>query len=117
MGDEVNPPPAPRRRKRCEVPRPRHVFVTDDGSTLRVGFRWVWGRFRGPAAMCLVWNSFVVLWYWNALRSDGRMKWMAIIITLPHAAIGVFLLYATLAGLLNRTVVTVTSEFVTARCG
>jgi hypothetical protein len=91
--------------------------VKDDGSSLRVGFRWIWARFTGPAVMCLVWNCFVVLWYWNALRSGDRIGWLAIIITIPHGAVGLFLVYATLAGLLNRTVVTVTSEFVTVRQG
>jgi hypothetical protein len=45
------------------------------------------------------------------------MGWLAIIITIPHAAIGLLLVYATLAGLLNRTVVKVTSEFLTVRHG
>jgi hypothetical protein len=67
--------------------------------------------------MCLVWNCFVVLWWWNALRGGDRMGWLAIIITIPHAAIGFLLAYATLAGLLNRTVVEVTSEFLTVRHG
>src|SRR5262249_13296469 len=49
--------------------------------------------------------------------TGGPMMWLAMIFTLPHAAIGVFLVYATLAGLLNRTVVKVTSEFLTVRHG
>jgi hypothetical protein len=128
MGDEVNPParpcgrvagvsPSPKGRNRTANPRPRHFFVKDDGSSLRVGFRWIWCRFTGPAGMCLAWNCFVVLWWWNALRSGDRMGWLAIIITIPHAAVGVLLVYAALAGLLNRTVVKVTSEFVTVRHG
>jgi hypothetical protein len=67
--------------------------------------------------MCLIWNFFVVLWYLNALHNGGPMMWLAILITLPHGAIGLLLVYGTLAGLLNRTVVKVTSEFVTARNG
>jgi hypothetical protein len=45
------------------------------------------------------------------------MGWLAILITIPHAAIGVSLVYATLGGLLNRTVIQVTSEFITVRQG
>src|SRR5262245_49807935 len=93
MGDEVHPParprppvpgasPSPKRRNRPESPRPRHFFVKEDGRSLRVGFRWIWGRFTGPATMCLAWNCFVVLWYWNALRTGGPMMWLAIIFTL-----------------------------------
>jgi hypothetical protein len=43
--------------------------------------------------------------------------WFAIVFTLPHAVIGLLLVYATLAGLLNRTVVKVTSECVLVRQG
>jgi hypothetical protein len=43
--------------------------------------------------------------------------WFAIIFTIPHAAVGLLLVYATLAGLLNRTVIKVTSEFLTVRHG
>jgi hypothetical protein len=67
--------------------------------------------------MCLLWNSFVVLWYWNALRTGDRMMWLAIIICIPHVAVGLFLVYASLAGLLNRTLIKVTSEFLTVRQG
>ena len=68
----------------------------------------------GPATVCLVWNGFLVLWYWNALRPPReRIAWLGVIICLPHAAIGLFLIYATLAGFLNRTVIKVTSELLT----
>jgi hypothetical protein len=39
------------------------------------------------------------------------MMGLSLIITIPHTAIGLLLVYATLAGLLNRTVITVTFEF------
>jgi hypothetical protein len=127
-GDEVSPParpgrpltgasPPPKRRGRPASPRPRHFFVKDKGSSLRVGCRWIWSRFTGAATMCLVWNCFVVLWYWNALQNGGRMGWLAILITIPHGAIGALLVYATLAGFLNRTVIKVTSELLTVRHG
>jgi hypothetical protein len=63
--------------------------------------------------MCIVWNSFVVGWYWNAVRAGGREMWLAVIFCAPHAAVGLFLVYATLAGFLNRTVIRVTSESLT----
>jgi hypothetical protein len=63
--------------------------------------------------MCVVWNGFVVLWYWNALRSGPPFMWLAMAICLPHAAVGLLLVYGTLAGLLNRTVIEVTAEFIT----
>src|SRR5262249_46494214 len=109
-------PRAPRRKRR-EIPLPRHFSVQDDGSRLRIRFRWIWHRFTGPAQMCLLWNCFVVVWYWIVLRTAGPQRWLALIIPIPHTAVGLLLVYATLAGLLNRTVIEVTSESLTVRQG
>ena len=68
--------------------------------------------------MCLIWNTFVTGWYWGALRAEEvRMMWFAIVWGVPFAAIGLLLVYGTLAGLLNRTVIRATSEFITVRVG
>src|SRR5262249_27039103 len=83
----------------------------------RIRFRWVWFKFIGPAGMCFVWNGFLVGWYWQALRTGGPGMWLMIIFTIFHVAVGLLLIYATLAGLLNRTVINVTSEFLTVRHG
>lgn len=93
------------------------MSVKEDGRSLRIRFCWIWRCFVGPAVMCLAWNTFVVLWYWSALRNADPAKWLAVIVCAPHAAIGLFLVYATLAGFLNRTVIQVTSEFLTVRHG
>jgi hypothetical protein len=82
-----------------------------------MGYRWIWRASLRPAAVVLAWNAFVALWYWNALRTGGPFMWLAILITIPHGAIGVYLVYAMVAALLNRTVVKVTSECVTVRNG
>src|SRR5262245_48532108 len=100
----------PVRRKRPGIPRPPHYSVKDDARGLRISHRWIWDKFIGPAMMCLVWNSFVVLWYWSALRTGDGMMWLAMIICIPHVAVGLLLVYFTLAGLLNRTLIHVTSE-------
>src|SRR5262249_39372883 len=99
-------PPAPLRRPRQAVRRPRHFSVKDSGTSLRILFCWIWCKFVGPAMMCLAWNSFLVGWYWSALRTpETPFMWLALLITIPHGAIGLLLVYATLAGLLNRTVI------------
>jgi hypothetical protein len=67
--------------------------------------------------MCLVWNCLVVGWYWNAIGNGDGVMWPALIITLPHGAVGLALIYLTLAAVLNRTVITVTSESITVRTG
>lgn len=105
--------PAAQRRPRRKVPRPRHFSVRDDENSLRIRYCWVWRKFTGPASMCLAWNTFVVTWYWLALRAEERSwTWVAGIFGLPHLAVGLLVVYATLAGLLNRTVIRVTRESV-----
>jgi hypothetical protein len=107
-------PPSPMRRNRQEIPRPRHFSVKEDGRSLRIRFRWIWRRFTKAASFCLFWNSGLVCWYWSALRTpEARIMWFAVIWGIPFVAIGLLLVYATLAGLLNRTVIKVTSDFLT----
>jgi hypothetical protein len=106
--------PAPMRRNRQAIPRPRHFSIRDDGRGLRIRFCWIWRKFVSPAGMCLAWNSFLIGYYWSALRTpEVRMMWFAVIWCIPHVAIGLLLVYGTLAGLLNRTVIKLTSEFLT----
>jgi hypothetical protein len=108
---------APRRRNQQEFPRPGHLSVRDDGSSLRISFRWIWDSFTGPATVCLVWNGFLVGWFWGFLRIGGRPMWLGFIFGTPHVVVGLLLVYATLAGLLNRTIINVTSELLTVRHG
>src|SRR5262249_28646057 len=106
--------PRPARRHRHAIARPRHISVWADDRELRIRFRWVWRSFTNAACFCLIWNSFIVLWYWSALRTpETRIMWFAIVWSIPFVAVGLLLLYATLAGLLNRTVIRVTSESLT----
>ena len=100
--------PAARRVRRTmtPVPCPEHFSVKDDGSTLRIRYWWVWSRFTGPATICLLWNGFLVGWYWNAIRDGSRFMWLAMFITLPHAIIGLGVVYYTVAGLLKRGLAT-----------
>ncbi|MFL5338787.1 MAG: hypothetical protein ACJ8F7_01355 [Gemmataceae bacterium] len=94
--------------------RPPHFFVKDRGHSLRIGFCWVWSRFLNPAMMCLMWNSIILGLYWSAWRNPERhWIWFVGIFLFVHLMVGVLLVYATLAGLLNRTVVKLTPEFLT----
>src|SRR5262249_13029349 len=105
-------------RHRQGFPRPSHFSVKDDGSTLRIRFRWIWRNFTKAAGICLFWNSGLFVWYWSAVHEPNeRIMWFVLIWTIPFVAVGLLLIYATLAGLLNRTVITVTSLIFTVRHG
>ena len=56
-------------------------------------------------------------WYWIVFRPPGREMWLGVILGIPFTALGLMALYSTLAGLLNRTVIKVTSEFISVRHG
>jgi hypothetical protein len=96
---------------------PAYVAVSDDGINLRIAWRWLplHGAFR-VATMCVGWNSFLVFWYWLAIRADDpRWTWLAIIFSLGHLWIGLLLIYGTLVGLLARKEIMVTSDLLTVR--
>jgi hypothetical protein len=108
----------PVRRAGREVPRPPHFRVRDDARRLRICYRWVWSRFTQPALICLIWNGFLFGFWWAALRGAYHpMIWLALVIMSLHFVVGLGLIYATLAGLLNRTAIEATSEAVTVRNG
>jgi hypothetical protein len=109
-------PSSPKGRNRPEIPRPNHFSVEDDGSSLRISFRWIWHRFKGAAAMCFVWNCFVAGCFWMVLRACPLIL-LVLVFSIPSVGIGLLLVYATLAGFLNRTVIKVTSESLTIRHG
>jgi len=67
--------------------------------------------------MSFLWNFGIGFYYWIFLRIGGRPMWLAFIWGTPHVVIGLLLVYMTLAGLLNRTILIVTSEFLTLRHG
>jgi hypothetical protein len=122
--DHIDPPatgtPAPRpvQRDQREFSRPSHFSVRDDGNSLRIRFHWIWRSFLRAAFVCLLWNSFLVGWYWSALGTpETRIMWFAAIWCIPHVGVGLLLLYATLAALLNHTVIKVTSESLTVLHG
>src|SRR5262249_33815987 len=105
-------------RNRREIARPSHFSVRHHGSGLRIRFRWIWRIFPKAAVLCLCWTSFLVCWYWGALTTpEPRMMWFSIVWSVPFVAVGLLLVYATLAGLLNRTVIKAGPEFVIVRHG
>src|SRR5262245_22622614 len=90
------------RRNRQEIPCPSYFRVREDGDRLRISFVWFRGGFANAAFIWFFWTSFVVGWYWGALRTpEKRIMWFAIVWGVPFAAVGLLLFYAILAVLLN----------------
>jgi hypothetical protein len=117
-GSQVVAPEArssPKRTNRREIPCPIHFSVKNDGNSLRICFWWIWGGFLNSLMFCFLWNSFVIFYYWMALRIQDRLMWLPVVWGILHVLIGLWLVYVTLIRLLNRTVINLTSEFLTIR--
>jgi hypothetical protein len=82
---------------------------------IRRSWRAAGGLFASTLA-ALVWNAFMIGWYWNA-----NIRWNALSLTelfpLLFVGIGLFLAYACLAALLNTTELEVTSDILRVTTG
>jgi hypothetical protein len=102
-------------RRRPETPLPKRWSLHDDGSRLVIEWRWV-----GPKAFvflffALMWNGFIFFWYSMAFGSNAPL--IVFLFPLIHLAVGVGIGYAALAGLLNRTLLTVSPDSLEVRHG
>src|ERR1043166_3292364 len=90
---------------KVSAPKPETIFVEDDGANLKLVRRWFDASLFVTALFCVVWDSFLVMWYSIAFTNDG--PWLSILFPVLHVMVGVWLTYSTIAGFFNRTVVTV----------
>ncbi len=67
--------------------------------------RWFSARYLGMVPFCIAWDAFLVFWYGIGVTSGG--PWIMFVFPIAHVAVGIGLTYATLAGLVNRTSVSV----------
>jgi hypothetical protein len=107
-------------RERPRVPTPRRFVVEDTGDSLRIIRRWYGPEIVVGGLFCLFWDGFLVLWYFNAVNqvlAGQRGAWLAICFPVLHLAVGVGLTYSVIAGLLNRTIISVQAGMVTVRHG
>lgn len=84
--------------------RPRAITVEDTGGAVRITRRWYAPAYWVLLAFCFVWNGAVGVFLLLIVRKSG-MPWLMLLFPVVHVTVGLGLLYFTLAGLLNRTVV------------
>jgi len=99
-----------------EAPLPDHIQLSHDGANLVLDVRWFRPYHLFLLLFTVFWCGFLVFWYGMALRQPSPsnvMLWFPLI----HVVVGVGLAYSTLAGLVNRTRVTVGSGAVDVRIG
>jgi hypothetical protein len=86
---------------------PLHINMDYDGINLVITRKW-WGKtYKGLLFFTLIWNSFLVFWYFMAFKTGSTMMK---IFPVFHVAIGLFLAYKTLTGIFNKTYIRVNTE-------
>jgi hypothetical protein len=102
------------RRERPQVPLPKRVQVQDFGHSFEISRRWFSPMFLFLAVFCVFWNGFMLVWHGIALASGA---WFMSLFGLLHTAVGLGLLYFTVAGFINATVICVAQGMIDVRHG
>lgn len=92
------------------LPPPDGVTVAEQAGGLVVKRRWFHATYLGLLAFAVFWDGFLVVWYAAAFAgfaSGEGDALFALLFPLLHVAAGVGITWMALAGLLNRTTVTV----------
>ncbi|MFH0990080.1 MAG: hypothetical protein V1799_08700 [bacterium] len=88
-----------------KTPQPNNVTIDQTTSGLVLTYRWFSPKFIFLALFCVIWDGFLVFWY--AIALGGNSSWEMILFPVLHIALGIGLTYYTVAGFINRTVITV----------
>ncbi len=101
-------------RPREPVAMPRQFEVLDQGYWLEIRRRWFTPIMFFLAFFCVFWNGFMVVWHAIALSTG---MWLMSLFGLLHTAVGIGLVYATVAGFVNQTVIRVGQGTLTVHHG
>jgi hypothetical protein len=96
MADEDQP---------MKAPMPENVTIEHRPEGLTLSYRWFSAKFIFLAIFCLLWDGFIVFWY--SMAATEGAPWIMLVFPLLHVAVGVGLTYYTIAGIYNRTTITV----------
>jgi hypothetical protein len=99
---------------RPRAPKPQNVNIELDFDALNITYRWWSAKYFFLLLFCIAWDSFLVFWY--GMASHGA-SWIMIVFPIGHVAVGIGLTYYTIAGFVNRTVITVNLQWLTVTHG
>jgi hypothetical protein len=97
-------------------PLPRGITLESDADELRIRHRWYSPFYLLLVLFCLVWAGILVSWYRTGIGRQGPGD-LALWFPLLHVAVGLNLVYATVAGFVNHTTVQLSSHGLTIRHG
>ncbi len=96
---------------RGAIPVPTRWVVSHEGSSLLFTNRWFRPVFIFLVVFCIVWNSFLFVWYYLffAGETSAPTAFSVVFMLFPllHVALGIGLTYYTIAGFVNKTTITV----------
>lgn len=84
--------------------RPRAIAVEDTGGGVRITRRWYSPAYLVLLFFCFVWNGAIGLFLLLVVRGSG-VPWFVLLFPVVHVTVGLGLVYFTLSGFVNRTVV------------
>jgi hypothetical protein len=105
--------------ERPKVPLPDGVITEEGPGQLRLTRRWWSPTLIFLAFFCVVWDSFLIFWYFMAFSKGPGGGFGLLMAAFPcvHVAVGVGLTYATIAGFFNRTTIDVGNGVLSIRHG
>jgi hypothetical protein len=89
---------------RQPVAMPRQIQVLDQGYGLEIRRSWFTPMLFFLVFFCVFWNGFMVVWHVISLSTG---MWLMSGFGLLHTAVGMGLVYITIAGFVNQTVIRV----------
>jgi hypothetical protein len=94
------------------LPVPEGMTLTENKSQLTLQWRWFSVMHIALMGFSVIWLGFLFVWYRIALSGDfdGEIAWLILLFPIGHLAVGVGMFYSALAGLLNRTTLTVSRQ-------
>ncbi len=93
---------------RARVTKPDSVQIVKDGLGAMLVQRWFSAKYIFTAVFSVVWVSFLIVWY--SISISGGAPVVFLLFPIIHVAVGVFMVYTTLAGFLNRTHLELTQD-------
>ncbi|QDU78843.1 hypothetical protein Pla110_05470 [Polystyrenella longa] len=96
-------------RIKKEVGAPDNYEINEYHGVLHITWKWFnWGILF-LVFFCVIWDGFLVVWYFIAATQgmDGKFSLIAFLFPLLHVAVGALLTYYTIASLFNRTTILV----------
>ena len=86
-------------------PRPATLQVEENSQELIFERKWFTPTHIFLIFFVLFWNGFLVFWYFMASQINGDAKLIFMLFPLIHVSVGIFIIYYTIAGFVNKTTI------------